>query len=120
MNKILIAEDDEGLSYVLKESLSAENVQVLLANTGDHAWEIIKANPDLSLIASDIIMPGITGLEIRKRILLDENLTRIPFLFLTGRLEHLGPAQSLRPQLILAKPILGDDFRQIVTNILFK
>lgn len=67
---ILVADDHkvfaEGLVAVLRIKFPLALFTVL--HSGEDAWEHIKANPHVQLVITDISMPGITGLELAKRI----------------------------------------------------
>ncbi len=65
--KILVV-DDEALSLeIMAEFLSFLNVIVITAHDGNEAFELVKSeNPDI--IISDNVMPGMTGLELCRKI----------------------------------------------------
>jgi two-component system nitrogen regulation response regulator GlnG len=67
INNILVADDDEGMRWVLSKVLRKKGFNVELARDGDEALRLIKENIyDLALL--DIKMPGLTGLELLDRI----------------------------------------------------
>ena len=65
---LLIIEDDKTLSLVLQRKFSDENFKVSLATTGEEALAAVKGEnkPDLALL--DILLPGLDGFEVLKRI----------------------------------------------------
>ncbi len=66
-DKILVIDDDESIRQSLKNLLSRLGYFVLTAESGNSGLELIrKYSPDL--VISDIRMPGLTGLELLKRI----------------------------------------------------
>jgi len=63
INNVLVADDDEGMRWVLSKALRKKGVNVDLARDGDEALRLVKENVyDLALL--DIKMPGLTGLEL--------------------------------------------------------
>lgn len=64
---ILIVDDDPGVRHLLKEGLSAWDYQVMEAQDGLEAWEILKETP-VTLVISDWMMPGMDGVELCRRI----------------------------------------------------
>ena len=62
---VLVVEDDESLRQVMVESLELLNYQVICAANGRDALAIYQEKADeIALIVSDLIMPGIGGLEL--------------------------------------------------------
>ena len=68
MLRILIAEDDAVSRVVLQMSLAHLGHRCVSAIAGDEAWNIFKASPDLDVVISGLMMPGIDGLELCRRI----------------------------------------------------
>lgn len=65
--KILVVDDEKNIRLLLKEELTDEGYDVLLAESGAKALEMIKSDkPDL--ITLDIKMPGEDGLSILRKI----------------------------------------------------
>jgi signal transduction histidine kinase/DNA-binding response OmpR family regulator len=80
---ILIAEDNDDLRFYLKDNLLG-NFEILEAANGDAALKMVqKYMPDL--IISDIMMPGMDGVELCGRIKTDKTLCHIPLILLTAR-----------------------------------
>lgn len=70
MSKILLVEDDQFLSSLLKNRLLREQFEVITAEDGNKAIEFLKtARPDLILL--DIILPGKSGFEVFEDIKAD-------------------------------------------------
>jgi two-component system cell cycle response regulator DivK len=69
MNKILLAEDDRlSLSY-LRTILERQGGYVIIhANNGEETVQLVRENPDLSLVLMDIKMPGMDGLQATREI----------------------------------------------------
>ena len=85
--RILVVDDEEDILELVRYNLSAAGYQVVCAETGEAALEISRAEaPDL--IVLDLMLPGISGLEVTK-LLKDEKKTRsIPIIMLTARGEE--------------------------------
>jgi DNA-binding response OmpR family regulator len=65
--KILIVDDEIDFTELMKTRLEANDFEVVVANNGESALEMVKtAKPDAVLL--DIMMPGIDGLTVLKRI----------------------------------------------------
>lgn len=80
--KILIVEDEIGISNFLKQGLEEEGYQVTLAFNGIDALEYA-SNNSYNLILLDWMLPKLTGLEVCKSIRIINKT--VPILFLTAK-----------------------------------
>ena len=81
--KVLVAEDNQELRNFIREILSGE-YNVLEAGDGDEALALGRANwPDL--LITDIMMPGMDGLELIRRFKGDADLYQVPVIALTAK-----------------------------------
>ncbi len=91
---ILVA-DDEFINRELLENILSDEYDVLKAEDGEMAYEMIRQNRNtLSLILLDLIMPKMTGLELLSRISDEPDLKGIPVIVLTS--DHDSEVESLR------------------------
>jgi two-component system nitrogen regulation response regulator GlnG len=66
LNRILVADDEESMRWVLSKALKRKGFSVDLAKDGDEALGMIQTTPyDLAIL--DIKMPGLSGLELLDR-----------------------------------------------------
>jgi len=80
--KILIVEDDEAIMLGLKENLKVAGYEVITAVDGDSALNLgLESDPDLILL--DIMLPGISGYEVCRK--LRDAGKQVPVLMLTAR-----------------------------------
>jgi DNA-binding response OmpR family regulator len=89
--KILIVDDDESLLEILRYNLEKDGYQCLSSTTGDRALEMAYEE-DPNLIILDIMMPGISGLEICR--ILRKNLN-VPIIMLTAKAEEIDKIVGL-------------------------
>ena len=81
---ILVVEDEASMVTLIRYNLESEGYKINSAKNGREAIEFCRTNrPDL--IISDIGMPEMDGFELREKVLNDENLRTIPFIFLTAK-----------------------------------
>jgi len=66
--KILIVEDDPVSRKILEKNLQNTGCELLTAENGIKAWDIILQEKDIRLVLAGWIMPGMTGLELCKKI----------------------------------------------------
>jgi two-component system OmpR family response regulator len=80
--RLLVADDDPNIVELLSASLRFAGFEVATANDGGQALKVAKEfRPDL--IVLDVMMPGVDGFDVVKR--LREDGQRTPVLFLTAR-----------------------------------
>jgi len=88
---ILIVEDDRSLANWISDFLSENHFEVMLANQGDKAVELVKVdNPDLTIL--DVNLPEKNGFEVCQEI---RSFYKNPVLMLTARGEERDEVQGL-------------------------
>jgi Response regulators consisting of a CheY-like receiver domain and a winged-helix DNA-binding domain len=80
--KLLIADDNDDLRFYIKDNLQ-KRYNVYEAADALTAFEKID-KIDFDLIISDIMMPGIDGIELCRRVKADKNICHIPVILLTA------------------------------------
>jgi len=81
--KILLVEDEKGLSEMYKTKFEMENYELVQAFDGKDGLEKAKTmNPDIILL--DIILPKLDGFLVLKELKSDDKLKEIPVLLLTN------------------------------------
>jgi len=85
--RILIVEDEESLTLLLRYNLEAAGYAVESVARGDEAeLRIAEEPPDLVLL--DWMLPGVSGVELCRRIRAGKNTQRLPIIMLTARGEE--------------------------------
>lgn len=83
LKKIVIAEDDDAIAYMVNMSLGDAGFLCLRARDGDEALKLVKAH-DPDLLVLDVMMPKMDGLEVARRLKADVMWSRTPILMLTA------------------------------------
>ena len=83
MKKIMIVDDDVTSVAIVKALLEPE-FEVVSANTGVEALGELQRSPDLNLILLDMVMPGVSGMDLLKVLKKSENWSNISVIFLTS------------------------------------
>ena len=89
---ILVVEDEPSLVFTLQDTLENEGYRVVVAQNGNDALdEVLNNPPDLMLL--DIMLPGMSGYEICKRVR-EERFT-FPIIMLTARDQEIDKVTGL-------------------------
>lgn len=62
--KALLVDDNLDLLVVMEQVFEGLGYTVTTANNGAEAVEALKKDPDISLLFSDVVMPGMSGIEL--------------------------------------------------------
>jgi two-component system response regulator MtrA len=91
MARVLVVDDDQALSEMLGIVLRAEGYEALFCDDGSKAQGIFtETKPDLVLL--DLMLPGIDGIEVCKRIRTESG---VPIVMLTARGDTLDIVKGL-------------------------
>ena len=85
MRKILIVEDDLNIQTLEKDYLEANSFTVKTAANGNIGLELA-LNEDFDLVLLDIMLPGLDGMEVCRRI---REVKEIPILLVSAKKEDL-------------------------------
>lgn len=112
----MLAEDDDPLREVLLELLAQRGWQVHAAARGDEAVELAqRVEPDLSIL--DFHLPGLTGLEVFRRIVAD--IRPIPAIMISGDASREEALAALDAGFVefLRKPLDLTSFRNSIDSV---
>lgn len=91
---ILIVEDEEPLALLLRYNLEAEGYRVTHAARGDDAELLLREDlPDLVLL--DWMLPGLSGIELCRRLRMRTETQALPVIMLTARGEEAERVRGL-------------------------
>ena len=117
-NYILAVDDIPDNLLLVQLALEQEGHQVVLAHDGEAALKQIKQAPP-SLILLDVMMPGMDGYEVTRRIRQDKNIPFIPILLVTAREESsLVEGLDAGADEFVRKPFQIDELQARVRSML--
>lgn len=92
--RVLIVEDEAAQRDVLAYNLKAEGFAVEKAENGDEAIQLIEEDlPDLVLL--DWMLPGVSGIEICRRLKMRRDTRDVPIIMLSARSEEVDRVRGL-------------------------
>ena len=93
MKKILVLEDEASIRSFIVINLRRAGYDVIEAETGEEALERLRANPDTKVALLDIMLPGIDGFEVCRRIRAMDN--KLGIIMLTARTQEMDKVTGL-------------------------
>ncbi|MGL4292336.1 MAG: two-component regulator propeller domain-containing protein [Bacteroidales bacterium] len=117
-NTILIVEDEVELRNFIRESLCDKFKAIYEADNGEAALHLIKQElPDV--IISDIMMPGMNGLQLCKAVKENPDICHIPFVLLTAKTDSESMLTSYKTgaDIYISKPFDMDILETRVINL---
>ena len=91
--KVLVLEDESSIRSFIVINLTRAGYEVIEAETGEEALEKLKDNSDIRVALLDIMLPGIDGFEVCRRIRATN--TRIGIIMLTARSQEMDKVTGL-------------------------
>jgi DNA-binding NtrC family response regulator len=115
--RILVVEDDESLRRVVQVQLEQAGYEVATAACGEEALALL-ASAARDLVITDLKMPGMTGLDLLRRIKADYPEVIVIVVTAFGTIESAVEAMKLGAYDYLTKPVHADALRLIVGRAL--
>ena len=91
MSKILIVEDEEAIADLEKDYLELSDFEVTIENTGDKGLEAALSE-NFDLVILDLMLPGMDGFEVCKRIREEKN---IPIIMVSAKKDDIDKIRGL-------------------------
>jgi DNA-binding response OmpR family regulator len=87
MRKLLIADDESGIRSLVRMTLDLDAFEILEAEDGDEALGIARdQHPDMILL--DVMMPGLSGVDVCRALKDDPDTSDITVVMLTARAQE--------------------------------
>ncbi len=116
---ILIIDDDEAIIKTVRAILISQGYSVLAASSGENGLKVAQnQKPDLILL--DVILPGIKGRDVCKKLKKDPETKDIPVVFLTSKEsdDDIQAEKAVGAQEHLTKPVNAKVLVSTIHNIL--
>ncbi len=115
---LLLVEDDPGIRQALTMALADEGHTVLEAPTGEHALELLKvAAREISVVLLDVMLPGIDGLDVCRRI---RSSGDVPIILVTARSDSADVVAGLEAGAddYVTKPVVASELSARIRALL--
>jgi DNA-binding response OmpR family regulator len=117
--RIVVADDEADIRRLIAFTLRRRGYDVLEATAGDTALELVRQErPDLVLL--DVMMPGLSGLEVAQALRDDAATSAIPIIILSakGQAAEVEAGLHTGAQAYLVKPFAPQELAARVAGIL--
>ena len=87
--RILVVDDEQDLCEILLYNLKAAGFEALAAHSGEAAWNMVHGEGGMvhgyDLLILDVMMPGMSGFELAKKLKGEPETSHLPIIFLTAK-----------------------------------
>lgn len=109
---VLVVDDDYGVRRLTARMLQLQGYDVMEADSGAEALRLLEAKADIELVLTDIVMPGMHGLDLAKHILARGPGPRVVLMTghaaeLSGQLEERDPSIPLLRKPFTSEQLIG-------------
>ena len=120
MSEVLVVEDEEHIQRLVKIVLEKNGHSVSTADTGEEALEKLDGGLKPELILLDIMMPGIDGLQVLRKVKSNQLTKDIPVVMLTALAQESVVLQGIKlgAKGYIRKPFHPKDLVERVTSFL--
>ena len=117
MSRILVIDDEAVVRMLVAEILETAGHDVLVAESAEHALTLFEAG-ELELVVSDVVMPGLSGLELLETV--RERRASLPVILITGAgtYETLSEALTRGAAGLVTKPFSHAELQLAVAEAL--
>ena len=116
MKRILIADDDESIRWVLKKTVTGMGFAADLAEDGDKALALLTKN-NYAAAFMDVRMPGVEGIEVLERVQARKSTTRFFILTAVRRPDIAARSARAGAAEFLTKPFELSRIEELLQNI---
>jgi two-component system phosphate regulon response regulator PhoB len=92
--RILVVDDEQDIVQLVTYNLKKEDYLVEEARTGEEALRMVRERP-YQLIVLDLMLPGLSGMELCRIFKKDPDTTHIPIIMLTARTDEMDKVTGL-------------------------
>ncbi len=117
MKRILIVEDEFTIRDILKMFLEYEGYEIVVAINGNEGFEVILKNKT-DLIISDIMMPGLSGIELLNKVKSTPEIVDIPFILMSAAPIQLDEIGIKKHSAFIQKPFDIDELLSLISEML--
>lgn len=103
---VLVVDDEPHIGRIIRTRLEQDGYVVHLAEQGQEALDVLEQHPSIALVLLDLMMPGMSGIDVLRVLRGDARWAALPCIVLTaaGQDAQLREAEGLGVSEIMTKP----------------
>src|SRR6266508_2529948 len=117
MRRLLVVEDDPNTRYLIKQNLEREAYEVIEAENGVNALDVLAYDTNFQAILSDVRMAEMDGLSLLKHLKRDYPHIPVIMLSVYGRMDWVDQAMAAGAACYLLKPFTRQQLIDIVQDV---
>lgn len=121
MPRVLVVDDDPQVLKLLRLNFEMEGYDVVSATNGEEALSLVRGDtPDV--VVCDVMMPGIDGLEVVRRLRADPATVTLPLIVVSAKAQRGDVSEGLRlgADAYVTKPFDPSELLELVADLLAK
>lgn len=119
MPRVLVVDDDPQVLRLLRVNFELEGYDVMTATNGEEALDLVgRDSPDA--VICDVMMPGIDGLEVVRRLRADPATVALPLVVVSAKAQRSDVAAGLQlgADAYVTKPFDPAELLEVVAGLL--
>lgn len=109
-----LSEQHRGVAGLTEVMLSRRGFGVTVAYDAESAWDLLQRRP-FDLVVADVMLPGMSGTQLRQRLSEDARLAKLPVVFVMAHPNEIEIPAFADPSLIVVlKPFEPDDLASAI------
>jgi DNA-binding response OmpR family regulator len=114
---VLVIEEHEQMRRCIAEALRSRNYGLIEAGDGATGLRLLEENPDVSAIVLDLVLPGLSGWDFRRRQLQTPRVAGVPTIVISARPLHPCDLLVLRSAQVIAKPLDTAQLLRVIERV---
>jgi signal transduction histidine kinase/ActR/RegA family two-component response regulator len=106
---VLLVDDDESVRSVIVATLGNLGYRVREADGGSAALRILLQEPDIDILLTDLVMPGMNGVQLADAA--QDELPDLPVVYISGYAEAVGLSDTQHRRRLVRKPFRPNELR---------
>ena len=122
MHKIVVAEDEITSRTIISSAVEAEGCVAIQCSNGQIALDMVSDNPDIAMLITDMMMPGLDGRGLIERIRSNPKIANMPVIIVSGvvSIKQIDDILKVGATRFHPKPINIEELKADIRKLLAK